>query len=477
MNALLKDNKIIAKLRSFFEGAYYHIALGVVAILCYVCALPVFALAIFALTAAFICFFCESTRPALANVLLVFLTFRYRYDGAAYTTKLAFFVYGIVGAILLSGMIFRLIKTGDLPQRRTLLFSFLALAAAYFLGGVGSAEYSSKSFLLALADVGIFLGIYLFFSFTLTHKEDDFLYFSRICAVALCVMCLQMLDLYLRVYEKGMALDSDFKEYKVRLGWAISNHAGELMTMLLPAIFYLIYKEKHGYWYYAVLAISCIAIYFTLCRVALLCAFVIVVAGIVVNCIFHPRKRLHIILALSLLVAMLLFLLLLFLSGKADDFFYFFFETGFSDRGRYKLWSVCMDIFKENPVFGVSFSIYPTLEVQAKVLSTAHNTIIQMLSGTGIIGTILYCVHRTHTVWLVLRKPTLERLFMAACVLTGLVMGLVSSMFFLFYFLFYYAVILTLMEKSVEAEPSIKGLWEEKRLNKKKQQITITEKE
>ena len=91
-----------------------------------------------------------------------------------------------------------------------------------------------------------------------------------------------------------------------------------------------------------------------------------------------------------------------------------------------------------------------------------------MLSGTGIVGTVLYCAHRVHTLWLALRKPTLERLFMSACILTALVMGLVSSMFFLFYFLFYYAVILTLLEKSVEAEPSIQRAWEAKKLKKKK---------
>ena len=466
MNALLKDNKIIAKLRSFFEGAYYPIALGVVAILCYVCSLPVLGLTIFALTAAFVCFFCEDTRPALANALLFFRTFRYRYDGEAYTTTTALCVFCVAGGALLASMVFRLIKTKYIPQRRTLLFSFLALSAAYFIGGIGSEYYSSKSFLLALADVGIFLGLYLFFSFTLPHREDNFVYFSRICAVALCVISLQMLDLYFRVYEKGMALDSDFKEYKVRLGWAISNHVGELMAMLLPAVFYLIYKEKHGCWYYTVVIVACVAMYFTLCRIALLCAFIIVAAGMIVNSIFHPRKRLHIILALSVLAAVLLFVLILSLNGKAGDFFYFFFEAGLSDRGRYKLWDVCMDIFKENPIFGASFSVYPTLKVQAKVLSTAHNTLVQMLSGTGIVGTILYCGHRAHTVWMVLRKPTLDRLFMSACVLTALVMGLVSSMFFLFYSLFYYTVILTLLEKSVEAEPTIKQAWEEKRLKK-----------
>ena len=59
MRAISTDSKIMKKLCSFFEGAYYPIALGVAAILCYVCSLPVLGLTIFALTAAFVCFFCE----------------------------------------------------------------------------------------------------------------------------------------------------------------------------------------------------------------------------------------------------------------------------------------------------------------------------------------------------------------------------------------------------------------------------------
>ena len=100
----------------------------------------------------------------------------------------------------------------------------------------------------------------------------------------------------------------------------------------------------------------------------------------------------------------------------------------------------------------MSFSAYRHLELQKETLYSAHNTFIQMLSGTGIVGLTAYVIHRGHTVWLLFKKPCLDRFFMSACLLSGLAVSLVGPLFFRVYFLIYYAVFLMALEKSLETD-------------------------
>lgn len=452
MKALSADNKIIAKLRSFFEGWYFPASLGAVLFLCYAIGLEILPLILIAACFIFICLFSEDTRPALTPLLLGFLSLRYKYDLPAYLSVGAIVTYCVGGALVIAAVVYRLLITERITHKRTLWISLALLGVGFLLGGVGSKYYEAHSFLVAVSNTALLIVIYLFFTYTMKPRKDNLVYLARVCAVAICVIALQVAELYIRSFTAEMRLDGEWKEEGLILGWGISNLIGEMLVTLLPAVFYLIYKEKKGYWYYFVVVIACVATYFTLARGALLCEIVVVLAGIIVNCLFGKNKWLNVGMVTALFVGIVGGLIYLKTSGKGREIFTFFVEAGFSDRGRFELWETCVELWKQSPIFGTSFSAYRYLKLQEETIYTAHNTLIQMLSGTGIVGLTAYLLHRGHTVWLLFKKPCLDRFFMAGCLVAALGVSLVGPLFFRIYFLIYYAVFLMALEKSLETD-------------------------
>ena len=446
LKKIRKDKRITA-ICAFLDSPLFPAVLGASALIFYILALPIIALVAFGLVFAFIFFFCDDTRPALAVVLLTFLTLRYKYEVGAYLSAPAIVCYCVFGPVLLASIVVRFLAYPIPKHKRGILLGLILMCAAFFFGGAFSDYYRIHNLYNALALTGGFCGVYALFSYTLKHREDNLLYISRICAIALCVIAVQVLDFYIREYKMGTPLDANWKT-KICLGWGISNLVGEMSAILVPAVFYLIYKESRGYLYYLVLVAGFVAVYFTLGRNALLCSGCVVLVGIAVNCFVGKNRRANACIAALVLIMGLIVVLSLKEAGKLKFLLTFFSKAKLDDHGRYDIWKEYIDLFKEKPVLGVGFAahriLYPGMPLNA------HNTLIQMLSSTGIIGLTLYLIHRLQTILLFVKNPSFDRLFVGACVVTGVVASLLDPLFFRTYFAIYYAALLLIIEKSAE---------------------------
>ena len=119
-----------------------------------------------------------------------------------------------------------------------------------------------------------------------------------------------------------------------------------------------------------------------------------------------------------------------------------------------------LDYFTESPVFGAGFSAFMINHGKISAFhGMAHNTVIQVISSTGIVGILAFGYHRFETVKLFVRKPSVDKLFMAAAILEFLCMSLFDSIFFYANFTVFYTAILTIVEKqNVSAIGEIKPL-------------------
>lgn len=444
-----KNSEIVRRICAFIDGPYYPLALGGAILLFYMLSWSVVTLAICMACVAFVCLFCEDTRPALATFLLACFGLQYKYDVAAYYSIGAIIVYALVGLPLVFSLVYRVVVYKPIRQKRPLMTGFLAFGFALLSSGWFSQYYSVLSFLYGLLQLGSFLFVYLYFSYTMKHREDNILYLARLCATVIALISLQVLFLYLTRYTLGRPLDWRWKDEMI-LGWGISNMVGETLAMLLPAVFFLIYKEKRGYLYYLLVLACLIAIYFTLGRGALACAAVVTVAGVVVNCFVGENRLLNLILVGIGVLCVVGVVVFLIVTGKMAGLLTFFTSVGMDDRGRVEMWSNHLWLFTESPVFGTGFMAYRQLDLGPQL--NAHNTILQMMSSAGLIGLGCYLYHRIQSVAIFLKKPKLDRLFMGACILTGLVASLIGPLFFRTYFAFFYSAILLIVEKSVIAE-------------------------
>ncbi len=446
----LTQKEGFAPLRKFLESSWFSVLVGAIILTLYVCNLPILAVGICALLLTFIFLVCEDTRPALSVVLSVFFSLRYKYDSAAYLTTGAIVTYVACGIPLILTMIYRLVKRRVAWKRKAGLWSMALLSVVTLLGGVFTEYYNLGNFLRAIGRFAVLLGVYAFFAFTMEKREDNLVYFARICAVIVCLIPLQVLDFYVRNYEYGMSLDVRWKD-KICLGWAISTITGETIAFLLPAVFYLIYKEKKGFWYWLVIAVGLAGIYFTFCRNALLWGGITTVVATVVNCFIGKNKKFNRIMVGSMLGLLVLGLVVLYFTGHLQKIVGMFLNLKLSNRGRFKIWNQYLVFFTDAPLQGVGFSAYRIVSEQTRV-SYAHNTLLQMLGSTGLIGFAGYLVHRAQTVYLLAKKPTADRLFIGGCIVVALCISMLSSYFFYLYFLLFYAVILLLLEKEQEDE-------------------------
>ncbi len=440
----LTKKKGIKRVADFLDSPWFTIAFGVAAFLFYALNLPLVTVGIFAVCGTFICLFCWDTRPGLTLVLLVMFSFQYKDDLGAYLSKPAIILYCIAGPIILFAMGYRVIKRRVYFEGWCGLLGMALFSCAMLLGGVFTKYYTAWGFAKAAALATALFCCYAYFAFTLKKREDNLLYLARVLAVGVCLIAAELFEYYIRNYTWGTPFDADWKYY-LHLGWSISNMVGEMIVFALPAVFYLIYKEEKGYWYWLVVAIALAAVYFTFARNALLWSIICTLLCTAANCLFGKHRKINRIVVLIVLALGVGVGVVLYSMGYLHKLMRFFLDVGLTDRGRFKIWKKHLGLFTEYPILGVGFDSYSQFW---ESVSKAHNNIVQMLASTGIVGFGMYLFHRLQTVGMIFKKPTIDRLFIGGCILISLMMAMLSSTFFHIYSIVHYSVILLVLEKS-----------------------------
>ncbi len=450
MSEILKEKKKgIERVCAFFESAWFTIAFGAAVFLFYALNMPIVTLAIFAACGFFICLFCRDTRPGLTLVLLIMFSFRYKDNLGAYLSIEAIVLYVIAIPALLIAIGYRIGRSKVAFKGKMGFWGVVLFCVAMLIGGAFTKYYTVGNLVYAVAISAGLLGCYAFFAFTLENREDNLLYLARVLTVGVVVIALEIFEFYLRNYKWGTPLDSEWKG-NLHLGWSISNMVGEMIVFGLPAVFYLIYKEKYGYLYWLVLPIAALAVFLTLGRNAMLGAVVCAFVGVLVNCLGGKNKKVNRLLFLFVVAIGIGLLAIAYKKEKLDILMRFFLDTGLDDRGRFDVWGKHLAFFSQHPVFGVGFDAYQNSYYAIEGVSKAHNNLLQMISSTGIVGLVLYLIHRAQTVYMLVKKPTMDRLFIGGCIAISLLMAMLSSTFFHIYSIVHYSIILLVLEKSGE---------------------------
>lgn len=448
-------NKITALARRAVDSTLFPVFTGAFVFLFYVLRLQLVALAVLAGVTALVLVLFKNIRPAISPVALAHLVLSYQLDEsgkALYASSAYVAVFAVFGSLLVGALVFNLIvyRKERRPGKSRLVIGISGMCLAFLLGGIFSDYYGIANFTTGLAFTASYLLVYIAFFFMLEHREDDIRYLAIVLAVAAAVIVCQVAHIYATRYTLGTPLDGKWKG-DVVAGWGISNTLGEYLAMLFPAVFYLVYKEKRGYCYYVLIVAMAAAMYFTLSRAAILCGGVAFAAGAAVNCFIGQNKKINRIIGIALAGLLVLVLVIAITPGVMDKLFVFFTQTGADDRGRYAIWREWLRLFTEEPVLGVGFRAYRILH-PGEFAINAHNTLVQMLAGTGIVGLLLYLYHRYETVRLFARRPNTDRIFIGGVILVALLESLLDPLFFRPYFAIYYSIILVVVEKSLTAD-------------------------
>ena len=231
----------------------------------------------------------------------------------------------------------------------------------------------------------------------------------------------------------------------------LSNHYsqnGIYMAISLCASFALLFMKSHKNILWRVLLLS--AVFFALILtgkrgVLIFSVFAMLISYVICKKGAFANKLITVLFILSSM-SLVIYVLSFYIEGVASAFeritAMFLTENEASDvsNGRFKLYAIAWNFFKESPVLGIGWREFSKEAVnfynQDSVLRDAHNVFLQLLCETGIIGFLIFITlfisAITQTIQLVV-KSTKNMLYLSDKTKIALIFSLCYQVFFLAY--------------------------------------------
>ena len=443
----LKDNEIIEGLNKFLSSPFYIAFVAIMLTLSAIFNVGFTFYYILAITSIIIpCFFGEDMTALVP--LAVMLNIGISKELASTNKQIVMganlphfiIMLCIVVFFMFGRLVFDLIVEKERRHRfPRLLIGYLMIGIAFMLGGVMSPYHTANDFTFGLREFLALAGFYFYFYYTIDLVKMKKRYFAYLLFFFAMSVASQILI---------EAIRSGLDRYLL-VGWANRSGLGGTLVASFTACIYLNFKSK-GYvsWIYVLFFLF----YFTMicltqCRGAALTGVLVTIPCIILLFVYGTTgKRIM----TSILLVLYAISMTIFAYTNREFFFKCFgriFNFDFDSlndftTGRIDIWKTGLSQFQENPIFGVGWHQILNTSFPARY----HNTVIQLLASTGIVGVVCYFVHRMETIIHTFRRPRLEKTFAYMSILCILVSSLLDCFIFNIWLGFEYGFLLAYIE-------------------------------
>lgn len=409
--------------------------------------------------------FSDSVKP----ILVSFLTFVYQISvknapfsptySDYYATSWRIYVLFLAGIIIFAGLLVfayrNKIFSFEKLKKTPLLISTLVFSFGLLLNGIFSGEWIFSNLVFAFSNVAVYLiaYVYVYNGFSKNDRAESLgSYFSYIALLATFIISIELI--HRMITNENTFTDGSINKVAMSLGWGIWNLIAVSLAILIPLLFYGVYKNRYPWLYFGAATLAYVMSVLTMSRNALIFASLAYAVCIVISSFVGKHKKQFRIITVSGIALVLIFAVVFF--DKIYVLLADYFERGFSDNGRFVLWQGAFESFLENPVFGSGFHGLNIDTVQFSFLpKMAHQTVLQLLGATGIFGLLSYLYYRIKTALAVFKKPNLLKTMMALSILVLLLESLLDNFIFNVYPVFYYVVALAIISRSNEEENAL----------------------
>lgn len=337
-------------------------------------------------------------------------------------------------------LIFDLIKEKERRKRfPRLLIGYLTIFIAFLAGGFLFPDHSYKDVIFGLREFLAIGGFYFYFFYTIDFTKMKKSYFAYLLFFFALSVSSQIL---VEAIRTGL-------EQSLLVGWGNRSGLGGTLVACFTGTAYLIIKKKaYISWLFALFYVFFLTmICMTQCRGAAFTAIVISIPCFVLTLVFSDKMTRVSVILVVIVYAITMGLMALFDNPLFTKCFGRLFNFDFDtiddySTGRIGIWKTGFDQFIHYPIFGVGWYQIPGLGFPARY----HNTAIQVLASTGIVGAIAYLYHRFETVFVTFKKPTLEKSFAFIAILCILVSSLLDCFLFNIWLGFTYSFLLAFIE-------------------------------
>lgn len=361
---------------------------------------------------------------------------------------------GAFAYFIIKNKIFRELSFKKTP----LLFPSLLLALAFLLNGAFSSSYKPSDLIFGAAQAFVYVFVFILLYHGLEADKASaselasyFAYLSLLIALVLSAEMVALFATADNVFANGGIIKEN-----VVLGWGIFNLIGVSCAVLIPMNFYGMTRSRHPWLYFAVATLVYLVSILTMSRNALIFSTLTYVACIIIFCFVGERKRAFRIIAAAGLAALIAIAAIF--GGKLYSLFADYFERGFSDNGRFELWGSALSSFSSAPIFGSGFyGLNADYYIYGPLPHMAHNTVLELLSATGLVGLLAYGYYRWRSLAPFIKKPSLMKSLLGISVLTLLLESLLDNFVFNVYPMFYAFTALAIAFKSSREEAACGG--------------------
>lgn len=417
---------------------------------------------------------CDSIRPTVVSLLTFVLQLsakhapcfpiysEYYYTGWRLPVFIWICLSVFAGAVvfIIKNKIYKKISFKDTPM----LLSLILLGSAFMLNGAFSDKWIRGDLIFGFSNMVVYTLVFILIYHGFTKQEDSrelARYFSYVAMLIGFVIISELAALYLM--NDSVIINGEINKDAIVLGWGIHNLVGVSLSVLIPIIFYGFHHNKCSWLYFTAATFVYLATFLTMSRNALLFASIAYAACVIISCFKGKNKKAMRVLTAAGIMAIGAVALLAW--DKVSSIFDVLFERGFAALGRVELWQGAINSFLDNPVFGGGFytfnvdsSVFPenfNPDVFGPLAIQAHNTFLQLLSATGIVGLVAYLYYRFKSLVPVFKRPTMMKTLMAMSIGALLLGSMLDNFLFNVYPTFLYTVELVIIHKASREEEEI----------------------
>lgn len=424
--------------------------------------------------------FCDDPK----GILVVVLPVQFFTNGV--NSDKEYYFYGTAIGLGLIGIIYYLVKNIFIKKKPVtkgkMFWGFVSITIGCLIGGI----VYHFSILPKFSIFGLCFLMYFIYFFCINFTKDLKVFLRR-CFIAFAIFALaQFLTLHIK---SGDFVNSVLSR---KITWLNINFAfgGQHITVCafyfvfaMMSMYWLAYEKKKYDYLYCLGGLGfLVATYFTYGRIATFVGGIFTIVCLIIIFIKSPNKKIFLISYSVIFAGVVLFAVF-----KWEKFWHLierYVNMGFYGNGRQVLWPWCIERFKREPFFGIGFLTYgdpvPTVELDNVVL--AHNTILQFLTSTGIIGSlfVLYFYIKKYRVLLNdFKKFDLFTFLISLCIaLVGMVdQSVTMDMFVIMIWILFIALAEILNKERAKKEAATEQTEQDKKQTSQNNQEVLTTKE
>ena len=329
----------------------------------------------------------------------------------------------------------------------------IILALTMLPNGIFSDRYVGTSTLYGALEIFTLVGLFYIFYLGLKNEshEEVVEYFTFVTALVAILVFADTVFLYATSGD-DFILDGTFRRDLMLYGWGNCNTAGNCAAVLIPMCYLGVMRSKTPTFYFTAATLAMAAAFLSTSRNALLVGGAFYVICFIL-CGFIGEKRSRFGIAAAIMAGVLAIGYFIF-KDTVSQVIQQYLDRGLVSAEREALWDYAKEAFAESPIFGKGFfGLWTdTYHLEWGFPTMLHNTVLQLLACSGVVGLVGYMIHRVATLVPFIRKPTLEKTMLGFSILVVLIGSLADNFVFYIPHMLYYPIALALAFKIYDDE-------------------------